>query len=58
MKKVGGGGVSGMICRKWITTRDGKKIFAESYGKEAFCFIPSPTYLQRHRKKKILRGEE
>jgi hypothetical protein len=27
-----------IICRKWITTKNGKKIFAKDYGLQAFCF--------------------
>ena len=27
-----------IICRPWITTRDGRRIHAEDYGKDAFCF--------------------
>ena len=33
-----------MICRKWITKRDGVRIFAEDYGLQAFCFFPNSSY--------------
>lgn len=26
------------ICRTWVRTRSGKKIYARNYGKQAFCF--------------------
>ena len=28
-----------LICRKSITLKNGKKIHAAAYGKEAFCFF-------------------
>ena len=27
-----------LICRPFITTRGGKRIYASQYGKAAFCF--------------------
>ena len=30
-----------LICRPWITTKNGKRIYAKNYGKEAFCFYVS-----------------
>lgn len=30
----------GMVCRAWITSPDGTRIYAKDYGKRAFCFFP------------------
>jgi len=27
-----------MICRPWVTLKNGKRLYASAYGKEAFCF--------------------
>ena len=27
------------VCRPWVTTKSGKRIFASQYGKKAFCFL-------------------
>jgi len=27
-----------IICRPWITLRNGKRLYASSVGKQAFCF--------------------
>lgn len=27
------------VCVKWITTRNGKRLYAHNYGKDAFCFL-------------------
>lgn len=27
-----------LICRPWVTLKNGKKIYAKAHGKEAFCF--------------------
>jgi len=42
---------SGKICRKWITARNGKRIFAKDYGYQAFCFNPSPLYWMKKQQK-------
>ena len=30
---------TGLICRPWITARNGRKIYAKNYGHKAFCFF-------------------
>jgi hypothetical protein len=27
-----------LVCRPWITLRNGKRIYAAAYGRKAFCF--------------------
>lgn len=38
-----------LICRPWITLRDGRRIYAKDYGKGAFCFEVDD---EDHRQKK------
>ena len=45
------GVVTGLICRPWITTRTGRKIYAKDYGKTAFCFVPSARLLKEPEQK-------
>ncbi len=40
------------ICRKWITLRNGKRIFAKDYGKDAFCFYVDKVYAKKKKVKK------
>jgi hypothetical protein len=28
-----------LVCRPWITGKDGKRIYAKWHGKRAFCFL-------------------
>ena len=32
-----------MVCRPYITLRNGKRIYAANYGLRAFCFMPKCT---------------
>lgn len=51
-----------MICRPFITLRNGKRLFAHEKGLEAFCFEVTPEkheeYLAKKGKKEKQKSEE
>jgi len=42
-----------VICRPFITLRNGKILYASAVGKRAFCFPADPDYWKRRKKKEV-----
>jgi len=47
-----------IICRPFITLRNGRVLWAHEVGKTAFCFPASPGYLKRKKQKEKLKKME
>lgn len=46
-----------LICRPFITLRNGKVLWAWEKGLKAFCFPASPNYIPKKNIKKTSEGE-
>lgn len=43
-----------MICRPWITLRNGKRLYAWEKGLKAFCFPANPDYEKQNPRKEVV----
>jgi len=42
-----------IICRPYVTLKNGRKLYASEYGLQAFCFPASLGYWERRKQKEL-----